>query len=177
MVRRLLQSITRHRRKFLHLASIGVLSLALLSFGGVALAAPAQTNTAAYTAAGSQPLLSKQGAIPKAAPTLPPCDAVNNPNQCVGNITKPLGSGAAAFFEFGIWAIVVLATLVILWQIIQAVTRGGASGNAQVIKDVIWRIVIVGVLVLLAINSQTIMNWFLGGSTPTISPPVYPTIQ
>lgn len=180
MMKRLLQRIISQRIGVLRLAAIGVLSLALLTLGGVALAAPAtpvRSDTTAHTAAGSQAMPNKRGSVPQAAPTLPSCDAVNNPNQCVTNITTPLGKGATAIFQFGIWAIVVLATLVVLYQILQAITKGGVSGNAQIIKDVVWRIAIVGILVFLAINSQTIMNWFLGGSTPAVSPPTWPTIS
>ncbi len=179
-MKRALHGIGRQRKRFLRLVIIGALSLVLLSLSGVALAAPtpsAEPGAAAHAAAGSQAGLSRQGIMPRAQATLPSCDAINNPTQCVTNITSTLGSGASAFFEFGIWAIVVIATLVILWQILQAIGRGGASGNAVIIRDVVWRIAIVGILVFLAINSQTIMNWFLGGSTPTISPPTFPTIS
>ncbi len=176
MMKRVLQRITSQRKRAVRLAATGGLSLALLSLSGVALAAPTSPS-GSDAASGSQAVLSSQGSAPQAVPTLPPCDAVNNPTNCVNNITTPLSKGATAFFQFGIWAVVVLATLVVVWQIIQAISRGGASGNAQVIKDVVWRIAIVGILVFLAINSQTIMNWFLGGSTPTISPPTFPTIS
>ena len=71
--------------------------------------------------------------------------------------------------------IIVVAILVIIWTTPSGIFAA-ASSNSKVVSQVIVRLGIIAALILLALNSWTILQWFLGGSSSQIQAPSLPTI-
>ncbi len=174
----------------LRLLPLWSLSLFLLGVSGVALAAPASVSGAATLApAASGASLGQNGSAsapqnsshaqskhaPPPTPT-PICPPGTHVDTCAQNLTNTLGSGAKAFYEIGVWTVIVVAILVIIWTTPPAI-MGAATSNSRVIGQLAARIAIIVALVLLAINSWTILSFFIGETTNNgITPPPFPTI-
>ena len=180
------QWLSRGQAALVRLAPIGGLSLMLLFVSGVALAAPAGAAPAAQVASvgsqgptgsqsGSQGGSSSQNRQAPAANPTPICQTGDSSTKCAQNLTNTLSDGAKAFYQIGVWVAIVVAVLVIIWTTPPAIV-GAATSNSKVIGQVAARIAIIVALILLAINSWSILQFFLGSSGQSISPPPFPTI-
>ncbi len=176
------------KQQVLRVLPIAAMCLMVLLMSGVALAAPAPdsgTVPAAQTASGA----SQQGAgqddsrsgssaqnQPLAATPTPICVAGRDDSTtCAQHLTTTLSSGAKAFYVIGVWVAIVVAVLVIIWTTPGAIV-GAATSNSKVVSQLVTRIAIIVGLILLAINSWTILQFFLGASGQSISPPSFPTV-
>lgn len=183
------QWLIRGQATLVRLVPIGGLSLMLLFVSGVALAAPAPAGAAPaaqVASVGSQGLTGNLSApqgrssaqnrqAPAANPT-PICQTGQSSTTCAQNLTGTLSDGARAFYQIGVWVAIVVAVLVIIWTTPPAIV-GAATSNSKVIGQVAARIAIIVALILLAINSWSILQFFLGSSGQSISPPPFPTIS
>lgn len=176
-------TLKRGKRVLLRLLPLWSLSLFLLGVSGVALAAPASVSGAPAGAPAALRASAPQGysnansrRAPPNTPT-PICQAgTDTATQCAQHLTSTLSSGAQAFYVVGVWVAVVVAILVVIWTTPMAI-MGAASNNSKVIGQLAARIAIIVALLLLAINSWTILSFFLGSSSQTISPPSFPTVS
>ncbi|HEX6778956.1 MAG TPA: hypothetical protein VF099_12185 [Ktedonobacterales bacterium] len=183
------QWLSRGQATLVRLVPIGGLSLMLLFVSGVALAAPAPAGSAPaaqVASVGSQgptgSLSGSQGGgssqnqqAPAANPT-PICQTGDSSTTCAQHLTGTLSDGAKAIYQIGIWVAIVVAVLVIIWTTPPAIV-GAATSNSKVIGQLAARIAIIVALILLAINSWSILQFFLGSSGQSISPPSFPTIN
>jgi hypothetical protein len=162
---------------------MGSLGLALLGFGGVALAAPnpsAGAVPAAQAAGASQGVSGRANTLPSSqlvgsAPT-PICQVGDSGNTCARHLTGTLDSAAQAIYQVGVWVAIAVAVLVIIWTTPSAILAA-ATSNSKVIGQLAARIVIIAALVLLAVNSWTILQFFLGTASQTVTPPTFPDIS
>lgn len=180
------QWLSRGQATLIRLLPVAGLSLMLLFVSGVALAAPAPAGAAQVASASSQgstgSLSAPQGGSssqnqqgPAANPT-PICQSGDSSTKCAQNLTTTLSSGAQAIYQIGVWVAIVVAVLVIIWTTPPAI-MGAATSNSKVIGQLAARIAIIVALILLAINSWSILQFFLGSSGQSISPPSFPTIN
>lgn len=176
------QWLIRGQATLVRLLPIGGLSLMLLFASGVALAAPAAQIASVGSQGPTGNLSAPQGGggsqnqqAPAANPT-PICQTGQSSTTCAQNLTGTLSDGARAFYQIGVWVAIVVAVLVIIWTTPPAIV-GAATSNSKVIGQVAARIAIIVALILLAINSWSILQFFLGSSGQSISPPSFPTIN
>lgn len=166
------------KQQVLRVLPIAAMCLMVLLMSGVALAAPAPTSGTSQQGAGQTSARSGSSAQnqPLAATPTPICVAGRDDSTtCAQNLTTTLSSGAKAFYVIGVWVAIVVAVLVIIWTTPGTIV-GAATSNSKVVGQLVTRIAIIVGLILLAINSWTILQFFLGASGQSISPPSFPTV-
>jgi hypothetical protein len=189
MNRLLLRLYTWHEGRLFMLLPALLFSAATLLFSSPAFAAqpaPTQTTTVAQAATAVYPSANAGAARAQISSVQPrannppgggniKCDANTDPTDCANKLTGQLGGMAQAIYQVGVWAAIVVAILVIIWTTPSGIFAA-ASSNSKVVSQVIIRLGIIAALILLALNSWTILQWFLGGSSSQIQAPSLPTI-
>lgn len=161
----------------LHLLPVGLLMLAFVLFSSPALAASAQDSNATLTTQTSIPASTRQllSAFTPLAQTPPTCPSGQSANECAKTLTNSFNGTAQAIYQVGVWVVIVVGVLVIIWTTPAAIAAA-ATNNSRIIGQVVTRIGLIIGLILLAINSWTILQWFLGTAGQTISSPSLPNI-
>ena len=191
-MRTLIQFVLQRRFSlFLRALSVAPVGLILLFSAGTALAAPssaAPTALTSFSSASGQAIAAKgvtiqayqqvsgnQSLGPLGGPPQPTCDKNTDPNGCASQLTTKLGTTAKAIFQVGIWVAVVVAVLVVVWTTPSGIFAA-ANNNSKVLSQVVIRLGLIAALILLAINSWTILQWFLGDQGNNITSPTFPGI-
>lgn len=161
----------------LHLLPVGLLTLALVLFSSPALAASTQVSGPKSSAQMTAPasVLHSMSAFLPLAQTPPTCPQDQSANQCAQTLTNSFNGTAQAIYQVGVWVVIVVGVLVIIWTTPAAIAAA-ATNNSRIIGQVVTRIGLIIGLILLAINSWTILQWFLGTAGSSITAPSLPKI-